>query len=312
MMKHILTPSSLVVLILAAPSIASSFVATTSFVQQQQQQQRQTPFNKGFHRVFTISPGGSSSEPPTTPPDEYEGAADSIPPTAAAEESPPPPVASTATTASAASSMMGPNATTPGALRKTFSNLPWHRLPNLLTYIRCLAIPALVALFYMSNSNIACGIIFGLASATDWLDGYLARRWDITSPFGAFLDPVADKLMVSTSLILLAGRYGKVVAIPSLIILAREIAVSALREWMAQRGERDVVKVGMQGKVKTALTMVALTMLLFVPAPDAAASSKLLSSLYQPSLILLYLCAVVTVTSGSVYFLAAGPALLGK
>jgi len=86
-----------------------------------------------------------------------------------------------------------------------------------------------------------------VASFTDWLDGYLARRWDITSAFGAFLDPVADKLMVSTALILLSGRYGAIVAIPSAIILAREIAVSALREWMAQKGLRDSVKVGIQG-----------------------------------------------------------------
>ena len=102
-----------------------------------------------------------------------------------------------------------------------------------------------------------------------------------------------------------------VVAIPSLIILAREIAVSALREWMAQRGERDVVKVGMQGKIKTALTMTALTMLLFVPSPTAPAQ-KFFSALYQPSIVLLYLSAVITVTSGSVYFRAAAPALLSK
>ncbi len=96
-------------------------------------------------------------------------------------------------------------------------------------------------------------MIFAVASITDYLDGYLARRWDICSPFGAFLDPVADKLMVSTALILLSGKYGSVVAIPTSIILAREIAVSALREWMASRGKRDSVKVGFQGKVKKSL-----------------------------------------------------------
>jgi CDP-diacylglycerol--glycerol-3-phosphate 3-phosphatidyltransferase len=93
-------------------------------------------------------------------------------------------------------------------------------------------------------------LIFAIASLTDYLDGYLARRWDICSPFGAFLDPVADKLMVSTALILLTGKYGYAVAIPSAIILAREIAVSALREWMASKGLRDSVKVGFQGKVR--------------------------------------------------------------
>jgi CDP-diacylglycerol--glycerol-3-phosphate 3-phosphatidyltransferase len=131
----------------------------------------------------------------------------------------------------------------------------------------------------------------------------LARRWDITSAFGAFLDPVADKLMVSTSLILLAGRYGAQVAIPACIILAREIAVSALREWMAQRGQRNLVKVGMQGKVKTALTMVALTVLLFVPTNGVGLLTKLLT----PGLVMLYMSTLVTVTSGSVYFIAAAP-----
>ena len=124
---------------------------------------------------------------------------------------------------------------------------------------------------------------------------------------GAFLDPVADKLMVSTSLVLLSGRYGALAAIPTLVILAREIAVSALREWMAQRGERDTVKVGYQGKVKTALTMLTLTMLLYVPA--SAQSSAIL---YKIGIPLLYMSAVVTITSGSVYFIAAAPALLNK
>lgn len=124
---------------------------------------------------------------------------------------------------------------------------------------------------------------------------------------GAFLDPVADKLMVSTSLILLAGRYGKIAAIPAIIILAREIAVSALREWMAQRGERDAVKVGYQGKVKTALTMTALTVLLYVPT--GAATSNIL---YKIGIPMLYMSAVITITSGSVYFIAAAPALLNK
>ena len=160
----------------------------------------------------------------------------------------------------------------------------------------------------MPNRHVATGVLFAFASFTDWLDGYLARRWDITSAFGAFLDPVADKLMVSTALILLAGRYGKAVSVPSSIILAREIAVSALREWMAQRGQRDVVKVGIQGKVKTALTMVALTVLLFVPAQGADTVSKLL----MPGLVMLDLCAIVTVTSGSVYFMAAAPLLFEK
>ena len=205
-------------------------------------------------------------------------------------------------------SLLGPNAPPPGFLRKALPSFPWHQLPNYLTYARCLAIPAFTILFYRSESHIPTSILFAIASFTDWLDGYLARRWDITSAFGAFLDPVADKLMVSTSLILLAGRYGAIVAIPAAVILAREIAVSALREWMAQRGQRDVVKVGLQGKVKTALTMVALTVLLLVPSPEG---SGVLSKLYNLGVVLLYLSSLVTITSGSVYFIAALPLLKG-
>lgn len=203
-------------------------------------------------------------------------------------------------------SLLGPKAASPGAIRKTVPGFPWHKLPNWLTYIRCLAIPVVVALFYLPNRHVETGCLFAVASFTDWLDGYLARRWDITSPFGAFLDPVADKLMVSTALILLSGRFGMHVVIPTCIILARELSVSALREWMAQRGLRDLVKVGFQGKVKTALTMLTLTLLLLVPEDGLG----LLAEIEVPAKILLYLCAGITVTSGSVYFRAAAPALL--
>lgn len=210
---------------------------------------------------------------------------------------------------STGSTALGPKAPPPGLFRGAFPSLPWHRLPNFLTYARCLAIPALLGAFYLHKGHVLTGSIFAVASFTDWLDGYLARRWDITTAFGAFLDPVADKLMVSTSLILLSGRHGAEIAVPSAVILAREIAVSALREWMAQRGERDAVKVGFQGKVKTALTMVALTILLFVPSGTGAAGAGTLTKMYTPGLLLLYLCTLVTVTSGSVYFIAAYPLL---
>jgi CDP-diacylglycerol--glycerol-3-phosphate 3-phosphatidyltransferase len=202
---------------------------------------------------------------------------------------------------------LGPNARPPGWLRRKFPTFPWHRLPNMLTYARCAAIPGLMALFYAPGRHVESGILFALASLTDWLDGYLARTWDIASPFGAFLDPVADKLTVSTALLLLSGWYGALVVIPSIIIIAREIAVSALREWMAQRGQRDAVQVGIQGKLKTALTMVALTMLLLVPT---SGEGKVLAFLEMPGLVLLYLSAVLTVTSGSAYFRAAAPMLL--
>jgi CDP-diacylglycerol--glycerol-3-phosphate 3-phosphatidyltransferase len=199
-------------------------------------------------------------------------------------------------------SQLGPNAPPPGLLRKTFPKIPWSRVPNWLTYLRCLSIPGLVVSFYLPGRHVETAVLFATASFTDWLDGFLARRWDITSDFGAFLDPVADKLMVSTALILLAGRYGPAVVLPTAVILAREIAVSALREWMAQRGQRDSVKVGFQGKLKTALTMVSLTVLLIVPGDGKMVT---LTNLYLSAICLLYLSAAITVTSGSVYFRAA-------
>jgi len=212
---------------------------------------------------------------------------------------------------------MGPKASQPGPLRRLFPSFPWHTLPNALTYARCIAIPGLILHFYMSthlNKNIHSALIFAIASITDYLDGFLARRWDICSPFGAFLDPVADKLMVSTGLILLAGKYGAVVAVPCSIILAREIAVSALREWMASRGDRESVKVGFQGKCKTALTMTALSVILAVPDGWTVASSIKQAVgwdlVMNVGMLMLYMSAVVTVTSGSVYFKAAAPALM--
>eukprot|EP00588_Corethron_pennatum_P013017 CAMPEP_0194276036 /NCGR_PEP_ID=MMETSP0169-20130528/8724_1 /TAXON_ID=218684 /ORGANISM="Corethron pennatum, Strain L29A3" /LENGTH=283 /DNA_ID=CAMNT_0039019653 /DNA_START=93 /DNA_END=947 /DNA_ORIENTATION=- len=203
----------------------------------------------------------------------------------------------------------------PSLLRRSFPGAPWHRLPDYLTYIRCASIPALTMLFYWESPHapLISSVLFALASFTDWLDGFLARRWDVSTAFGAFLDPVADKLMVSTALILLSGRYGAVVAVPSSIILAREIAVSALREWMAQRGLRDVVKVGMQGKVKTASTMLALTLMLVAPDPRMVAAGKAVIgttvavTCHRVGMGLLYLSTLLTVTSGSVYFKAAAP-----
>eukprot|EP00543_Licmophora_paradoxa_P012459 CAMPEP_0202476044 /NCGR_PEP_ID=MMETSP1360-20130828/93212_1 /ASSEMBLY_ACC=CAM_ASM_000848 /TAXON_ID=515479 /ORGANISM="Licmophora paradoxa, Strain CCMP2313" /LENGTH=292 /DNA_ID=CAMNT_0049103229 /DNA_START=339 /DNA_END=1217 /DNA_ORIENTATION=- len=226
---------------------------------------------------------------------------------------------------------MGPKAKSPpGLLRSLFPTLPWHRLPNLLTYLRCLSIPLFIATFYQDRP-VTSSVIFALSSITDWLDGYLARRWDIASDFGAFLDPVADKLMVSTALILLTGKqlvlqfaaaataetattalkitnhHNILIAIPTSIILAREIAVSALREWMAQRNQRNAVKVGWQGKLKTATTMVAITILLLSTSTEPTTSPLFLSGM-----ALLYVSMILTVTSGSVYFRAAAPVLLGK
>ena len=203
-------------------------------------------------------------------------------------------------------SKLGPKAPPPGFLRTSFPHFPWHRLPNFLTYARFLSIPALMVLFYQTNRHVETAAVFAIGSFTDWLDGFLARRWDIASSFGAFLDPVVDKLMVSTCLILLSGEYGPIVAIPSAVILAREIAVSALREWMAERGKRDLVKVGFQGKVKTAATMCALSLLLLVPRSGKGN----LALLFPPGLVCLYLCTFITITSGSVYFRGAAPTLM--
>lgn len=239
------------VLLLASSVQASSFMPRSSSFVTQGSIKAQTVFQKTPSLAVT---GGSEEDPMTPPqtPAAPEAQAAPVPEVA-------PPAEPVAVAPPTTTSLLGPNAPPPGLLRSTFPKFPWHSVPNLLTYARCLAIPLLMVLFYMPESHVVTSVLFAFASFTDWLDGYLARRWDITSPFGAFLDPVADKLMVSTALILLAGRYGKAVSIPSSIILAREIAVSALREWMAQRGQRDAVKVGFQGKVKTALTMVALT-----------------------------------------------------
>eukprot|EP00574_Skeletonema_japonicum_P004123 CAMPEP_0201726890 /NCGR_PEP_ID=MMETSP0593-20130828/10507_1 /ASSEMBLY_ACC=CAM_ASM_000672 /TAXON_ID=267983 /ORGANISM="Skeletonema japonicum, Strain CCMP2506" /LENGTH=340 /DNA_ID=CAMNT_0048218475 /DNA_START=106 /DNA_END=1128 /DNA_ORIENTATION=+ len=248
-------------------------------------------------------------------------------------------IPSTTSSSSTKAKGVGPNAPPPGLIRRLFPKFPWHELPNYLTYVRCISIPIFLGLSYyptiMPNRAPVLSLLFALASVTDWFDGFLARRWDVTSPFGAFLDPVADKLMVSTALIVLAGRYGGICAIPTAIIMAREVGVSALREWMAQRGARDSVKVGMQGKVKTALTMVSITLMLLVPEGvglESVGWTKYLgvlgvggagnvvegvvndgvASVLGPSLIMLFASAFVTITSGSVYFRAAAPALMGK
>mmetsp|Transcript_6009 Transcript_6009/g.8753 ORF Transcript_6009/g.8753 Transcript_6009/m.8753 type:complete len:401 (+) Transcript_6009:96-1298(+) len=258
----------------------------------------------------------------------------------------------TATETTAAATTTTPTTTTkskspppPGFLRSKFPNFPWHRLPDYLTYMRCLAIPLLILMFQnpqVFHPFYHRSTLFAMACFTDWLDGYLARRWDVSTSFGAFLDPVADKLIVSTALILLVGRYQSannlfntyLFTLPSSLILCREIAVSALREWMAQRGERGAVKVGMQGKIKTFATMVSLTFLLAIPESIWDALSNLhLSLLAHPwkyvmgiwnlgaglggpcmllGLLSLYASAILTITSGSVYFKAAAPLLLQR
>lgn len=172
------------------------------------------------------------------------------------------------------------------------------RIPTYLTLARVLAVPALTAtsLFrYFSGQRTLVTSIFILAAITDWADGYLARRWGAVSAFGEFLDPVADKLMVAAALVVVSLRFAQsslapVLAVSSIVILTREIFISALREWMASavEGGRDIVKVGYIGKVKTAAQMIALSVLLFVK--DAASAVGLVGtcSLCVSALLALY------------------------
>lgn len=139
-------------------------------------------------------------------------------------------------------------------------------VPTILTLLRIALIPVLVLTFYLPFhwSNVACVTVFVLAAITDWLDGYLARRNNQLSHFGAFLDPVADKLMVAVALILLVQQNPTIVfAIAAAVIVGREITISALREWMAELGERGRVKVSWVGKVKTIFQMTAIGFLLY-------------------------------------------------
>lgn len=175
-------------------------------------------------------------------------------------------------------------------------------IPNALTLMRILLIPVLVVVFYLPFKGhwlVAAGI-FTLAAVTDWFDGYLARRLGQMTAFGAFLDPVADKLMVSVALVLLVERHDTILfTLAACVIIGREIVVSALREWMAELGQRTSVAVSYVGKVKTALQMIAVIGLLAVnPSRDAG---WLLGVCY----VLLYSAAVLTLWSMMAYLRAA-------
>ncbi|MDQ7732822.1 CDP-diacylglycerol--glycerol-3-phosphate 3-phosphatidyltransferase [Halomonas sp. SpR1] len=176
-------------------------------------------------------------------------------------------------------------------------------IPNILTLARIAFIPLLVVLFYLPFSwsmPVAAGL-FGLASITDWLDGYLARRWNQSTPFGAFLDPVADKLMVVVALALLIELYDTLVlTLPALVIIGREIVISALREWMAEMGKRGMVAVSWVGKLKTTLQMVSLLILLALPPTHELALL---------GVVVLYTAAILTLWSMVQYLKAAWPHL---
>jgi cardiolipin synthase len=186
----------------------------------------------------------------------------------------------------------------------------WN-IPNILTWLRILMIPLFVGVFYFPESdlpaqtrNLYATLIFALAAVTDWLDGYLARALNQTSSFGAFLDPVADKLMVAAALVVLV-EFDRVGAVIALIIIGREIAISALREWMAGLGKRQSVAVAFLGKVKTAAQMIAILFLLYF---------KPIAEVDVPAIggFLMYLAAFLTLLSMAYYLKAAWPQMRDK
>ena len=190
-------------------------------------------------------------------------------------------------------------------------------IPTLLTLLRIALIPVLAVVFYLPYgwTNFATAAVFIAASVTDWLDGWIARRYAQYSDFGAFLDPVADKLMVSTALFLIVqGHPTAWMALWAAVIVGREIAVSALREWMAELGQRRKVAVAALGKFKTIAQMVALTCLLYsvVPARPGVPPHPVPwmgTFVFHVGDWLLAAAALLTLWSGLDYLRAAWPAL---
>ena len=178
-------------------------------------------------------------------------------------------------------------------------------LPTILTLFRIAMLPVMVVVFYAGfrGANIAASAVFIAAALTDWLDGWIARRYRMTSAFGEFLDPVADKLMVATTLCLLVQDNPTIpLAIMAAIIIGREITISALREWMAEIGQRTRVKVAGIGKIKTIAQLVALVVLLYQKDLDGL-------GLFHVGEVLLGLAAMLTIWSGVMYLRAAWPVL---
>lgn len=174
-------------------------------------------------------------------------------------------------------------------------------IPNILTSLRILLIPCIVIVYYLPYqwSLLAAAAVFAIAAITDWFDGYLARKLNQSTAFGAFLDPVADKLMVAVALIMLVETYASIyLTIPAMIIVGREIVISALREWMAEIGKRANVAVSHIGKVKTALQMLAIMVLLASPSETVAGYA---------GIAILYAAAILTLWSMWIYLRAAWP-----
>src|SRR5471030_2676345 len=180
-------------------------------------------------------------------------------------------------------------------------------IPILLTWLRVALIPLVVGVYYLpttmlpvADQNLAATLVFIVAAITDWFDGFLARRWNQTSAFGAFLDPVADKLMVAGALLVLV-QLDRCNAILAFIIIGREIAISALREWMAQIGASRSVAVSSLGKIKTAMQMTAIPMLLFHDIIWGFLDTQLLGEAFM------IIAAILTVWSMFYYLRLAWP-----
>jgi cardiolipin synthase len=185
----------------------------------------------------------------------------------------------------------------------------FFNLPTLLTWARIVAIPLIIGIFYLpvdpATRNLTATVLFVAVALTDWADGWLARRLNQTSSFGAFLDPVADKFLICAALLVLLHLH-RVDAIIAFVIIGREIAISALREWMAQIGASRSVAVHMLGKVKTATQMVAIPFLLF----DGALLGVIDTRLWGTGLI--WIAAVLTVWSMVYYLQKALPEIRAK
>jgi CDP-diacylglycerol--glycerol-3-phosphate 3-phosphatidyltransferase len=180
-------------------------------------------------------------------------------------------------------------------------------IPTLLTLTRIAAIPLIAGLFYLpidnGSRNLLATVMFVVFALTDWLDGYLARKLNQTSAFGAFLDPVADKFLVCASLLVLV-HLGRVDVLVSLIIIGREIAISALREWMAQIGANRSVAVHMLGKLKTTMQMVAIPFLLY----DGILFGVIDTAAW--GFVLIWIAGILTVWSMVYYLQKAWPDIL--
>ena len=186
-------------------------------------------------------------------------------------------------------------------------------VPTMLTLARIMMIPVLVLVFYLPYkwSNFASAAVFALAALTDWLDGWIARRYDLHSAFGAFLDPVADKLMVAVALFLIVqGHPTPWMALWAGVIVGREVAVSALREWIEEIGQRATVKVALLGKIKTIAQMLALLCLLYSVVPGVKPEPWPGSVIFHIGDWMLAAAALLTLWSGAQYLIAAWPALM--